>query len=45
MVGSLIVVSVLVNPMLGRYLHWRRVDIGAPIVFIGLALALRHRWV
>jgi hypothetical protein len=41
----LIAASALVNPMLGRYVHWRRVDIGAPLLFIGLALAFRHRWI
>ena len=45
MVGLLVAISVLVNPLLGRYIHWRRIDLGAPVVFLGLALALRRRWV
>jgi len=44
-VGLVIVISVLVNPLLGRYTHWRRIDFGAPVVFLGLTLALRRRWV
>ena len=44
-VGLVIAVSVLVNPLLGRYIHWRRIDFGAPAVFLGLTLALRRRWV
>ena len=44
-VGLVIVISVLVNPLLGRYIHWRRIDFGAPVVFLGLTLALRRRWV
>ncbi|HKI59374.1 MAG TPA: hypothetical protein VKA00_09180 [Trueperaceae bacterium] len=44
-VALLIAASALLNPMLGRYVHWRRIDIGAPLVFVGLALALRRRWI
>jgi len=44
-VGLVIAISVLVNPLLGRYIHWRRIDFGAPVVFLGLTLALRRRWV
>lgn len=45
MVALLIAISVLVNPLLGRYIHWQRIDFGAPVVFLGLTLALRRRWV
>lgn len=37
--------SAFLNPMLGRYVHWGRVGIGSPLVFAGLALAFRHRWI
>ncbi|HKI58325.1 MAG TPA: hypothetical protein VKA00_03775 [Trueperaceae bacterium] len=44
MVGLLIAITILVNPLLGRYIHWRRIDMGAPVLFLGFVAALRHRW-
>lgn len=43
-VGVIIAASVLINPLLGRYIHWRRIDLGAPVLFLGFAAALRRRW-
>lgn len=44
-VAVLVAGSALINPLLGRYIHWRRIDVGAPIAYLVLALALRKRWV
>ena len=40
-----IVVSATVNPLLGRTIHWDWTATAAAIVFVGLAVALRRRWV
>lgn len=44
-VALVIAASAVFNPLLGRYVHWRRIDIGAPLAFVGLALAFRRRWI
>lgn len=44
-VAVLVAGSALVNPLLGRYVHWGRIEVGAPIAYLVLALALRRRWV
>ena len=37
--------SAVINPLLGRYVHWDWVAVLAPTLLIALAIALRHRWV
>lgn len=44
LVSVLILVSVTVNPLLGRAVHWRRIDLGAPAAALALVLAFRSRW-
>lgn len=43
-VAALIILSALVNPLLGRYVHWDRIFIGGPVALLGLSVALRRRW-
>ncbi len=43
-VAVMVVASVFLNPLLGRVVHWRRIDIGAPIATLVFALAFRRRW-
>ncbi len=40
----MILLSATINPLLGRYVHWNWVAVGAPIVFILLTVVLRRRW-
>ena len=44
-VGAGIVLSVTVNPLLGRSIHWDWMAYLAPTLFAVLTLALRRRWV
>jgi len=44
LVGALVALSATINPLLGRYLHWDRILVGAPVGLVALALALRRRW-
>ena len=37
--------SAVINPLLGRYVHWDWVAVLAPTLLITLAIALRRRWV
>jgi hypothetical protein len=39
-----VALSATINPLLGRYLHWDRILVGAPVGLVALALALRRRW-
>ena len=43
-VAVLVAGSAVVNPLFGRVVHWRRIDVGAPIAILVLALAFRRRW-
>lgn len=45
LVGFTVLLSAVVNPMFGRYVHWDRVAVGAPIAVVVLAVALRRRWI
>jgi hypothetical protein len=44
-VGIGIGLSAVINPLVGRYVHWDWVAVLAPILLITLAIALRRRWV
>jgi hypothetical protein len=37
--------SAVINPLLGRYVHWDWVAVLAPTLLIALTIALRRRWV
>jgi hypothetical protein len=45
LVGLIVLLAVVVNPMFGRYIHWDRVAVGAPVAVVVVAVALRRRWV
>ena len=45
LVGAAIVLSAVVNPLFGRYVHWDWMAILAPALFLLFSLSLRHRWV
>ena len=44
-VGSVIILSAVVNPLFGRFVHWDWMAGLAPALFVLLTLALRRRWV
>lgn len=44
-VGAAIVVSAVVNPLFGRYVHWDWMAGLAPTLYIMAVVALRRRWV
>ena len=37
--------SAVINPLLGRYVHWDWMAVLAPALFVALAVSLRRRWV
>ena len=47
--SSLVVVatlaSVLINPLLGRIVHWNIMAVLMPVLFVGFAVLLKKRWV
>jgi hypothetical protein len=45
LVGFIVLLAVVVNPMFGRYIHWDRIAVGAPIAVVVLAAAIRRRWI
>ena len=45
LVGGVIVLSAVVNPLFGRYVHWDWMAVLAPTLFVVLTLAFRWRWV
>ncbi len=44
-VGAAIVVSAVVNPLFGRYVHWDWMAGLAPTLYVIAVVALRRRWV
>ena len=44
-VGVGVALSALVNPLLGRYVHWDWMAVVAPTLLVLLTIALRRRWV
>jgi hypothetical protein len=44
-VGAAIGLSAVINPLLGRYVHWDWMAFLAPTLLVALAIALRRRWV
>ena len=44
-VGAAIVVSAVVNPLFGRYVHWDWMAGLAPNLYVIAVVALRRRWV
>ena len=45
LVGGAVILSAVVNPLFGRFVHWDWMAGLAPTLFILLALSLRRRWV
>ncbi len=45
LVGVAIVLSAVVNPLFGRYVHWDWMAGLAPTLFVVITLSLRRRWV
>ncbi len=45
LVGTGIGLSAIINPLLGRYVHWDWMAVLAPTLLVALAIALRRRWV
>ena len=44
-VGVGVALSAVVNPLLGRYVHWDWMAAVAPTALVLLTIALRRRWV
>ena len=44
-VGTGIGLSAVINPLLGRYVHWDWMAVLAPTLLVILAIALRRRWI
>ena len=44
-IGAAVVVSAIINPLLGRFVHWDWMAGLAPASFALFAWALRRRWV
>ena len=45
LVGGSIILSAVVNPLFGRYVHWDWMAVLAPTMFVLITLSLRRRWV
>ena len=45
LVGVGVLLSAVINPLFGRYVHWDRMAIIASILFIAAVAAVRRRWV
>lgn len=45
LVGGSIVVSAVVNPLFGRFVHWDWMAVLAPTLFLVVAISIRRRWV
>jgi len=44
-VGITVVLSAVINPLLGRVVHWDWMAVAAPALFLAVAVALRRRWI
>ena len=44
-VGAGVVLSAVINPLLGRLVHWDWMAGLAPTLFLVFAVALRRRWI
>lgn len=44
-VGIAVTISAVVNPVLGRFVHWDWMAVLAPLLFALFAVAIRRRWV
>ncbi|MCI0782067.1 MAG: hypothetical protein J4N93_12295, partial [Chloroflexi bacterium] len=44
LVGVAVILSAVVNPLFGRYVHWDWMAGLAPTLFVFLTLSLRRRW-
>ena len=44
LVGGAVILSAVVNPLFGRYVHWDWMAGLAPTLFVFLTLAFRRRW-
>ena len=45
LVGVGVLLSAVINPLFGRYVHWDWMAILSPILFIAAVAAVRWRWV
>ncbi len=45
LVGISMILSAVVNPLFGRYVHWDWMAVLAPTLFVVITLSLRRRWV
>ena len=45
LVGGAIILSAVVNPLFGRYVHWDWMAGLAPTLFVVIAISFRRRWV
>ncbi len=45
LVGASIILSAVVNPLFGRYVHWDWMAVLAPTLFVLITRSLRRRWV
>ena len=45
LVGGSVILSAVINPLFGRYVHWYWMAGLAPALFIAIAAGLRWRWV
>lgn len=45
LVGASVILSAVVNPLFGRFVHWDWMAGLAPVLFIVVAVSLRRRWV
>ena len=45
LVGVSVILSAVVNPLFGRFVHWDWMAGLAPTLFIVVAFSLRRRWV
>ncbi len=44
LVGASVMLSAVINPLFGRFVHWDWMAVLAPTLFVLLTLSLRRRW-